>query len=311
MSERELALDAFAAGGWDRKILEEGAIAHLVASGNSIVSGREAEGLSMDAAETSSGIRVAMRVREGAVLPNPVHLCFGIRHEEGTQEIEMEIALGRNASARFVAHCLFPKAQKVRHAMNGSVDVGEGARMRYSETHYHGWSGGVEVIPKMRVTVRKGGEYSSEFVLVRGRVGRLATDIAVEALDGAVAELVTRVFGHGNDSVTVREEVVLSGRDSRGLIKTRVALEDEASAEVTGITEGNAPGARGHVDCVEIVKDRAVARALPVVATHDPLAKVTHEAAIGTVDRKALETLMARGLSPEEAVAVIITGILR
>jgi Fe-S cluster assembly scaffold protein SufB len=38
---------------------------------------------------------------------------------------------------------------------------------------------------------------------------------------------------------------------------------------------------------------------------------VTHEAAIGTVDRKALETLMARGLSPEEAVAVIITGILR
>ena len=311
MSEREYALDAFAAAGWDRRILADGGIAHLVASGNSILSGREAEGLSMDAAETSSGIRLAVRVLEEAVIPNPVHLCFGIRHEEGAQEIEMEITLGRNASARFVAHCLFPNAQKVRHTMHGSVDVGEGGRMRYSETHYHGWSGGIEVLPRMRVTVRKGGQFSSEFLLVRGRVGRLSTDIAVEAHDGAVAELVTRVFGHGNDSVMIREQVDLNGRNSRGLIKTRVALEDESSAEVTGITDGNAPGARGHVDCVEIVKDRAVARALPIVATHDPLAKVTHEAAIGTVDRKALETLMAHGLSPEEAVNVIITGILR
>jgi Fe-S cluster assembly scaffold protein SufB len=311
MSEREKALDAFAASGWDRRILENGEIAHLVASGSSIVSGREAEGLSMETEETASGIRVAMRVREETVLANPVHLCFGIRHEEGVQEIEMEVTLGRNASAEIVAHCLFPNARKVRHVMDASVDVGEGARMRYSETHYHGRTGGIEVVPKARVTVRKGGEYRSEFVLVQGRVGRLAIDLAVDALEGAVVELAARVFGHGDDSVAIREKVALDGRDSRGLIRTRVALEDESSAEVIGITEGNAPGARGHVDCVEIVKDRAIAKALPVVAVHDPLAKVTHEAAIGTVDKKALETLMAHGLAPEEAVNVIITGILR
>ncbi len=44
--------------------------------------------------------------------------------------------------------------------------------------------------------------------------------------------------------------------------------------------------------------------------TH-PLAKVTHEAAIGSVDKKQLETLMAHGLSPEEAVDLIVRGILR
>ena len=43
----------------------------------------------------------------------------------------------------------------------------------------------------------------------------------------------------------------------------------------------------------------------------NPLAKVTHEAAIGSVDKKRLETLMAHGLTPEEAVDVIVEGVLR
>jgi len=46
-----------------------------------------------------------------------------------------------------------------------------------------------------------------------------------------------------------------------------------------------------------------------VRVTH-PQAKVTHEAAIGSVDQKQLEALMARGLSPEDAVDRIILGML-
>ena len=38
---------------------------------------------------------------------------------------------------------------------------------------------------------------------------------------------------------------------------------------------------------------------------------VTHEAAIGSVDKEELETLMARGLTPEQAVEMIVSGILR
>jgi Fe-S cluster assembly scaffold protein SufB len=126
-----------------------------------------------------------------------------------------------------------------------------------------------------------------------------------------VTELTAKVFGHADDRISIKEEVILSGENARGLIKTRVALEDEATAEITGITEGNAPGARGHVDCMEIVKDNAIARAIPIVSVRNPLAKVTHEAAIGSVDRKQLETLMAHGLTPDEAVEMIVKGILR
>ena len=65
------------------------------------------------------------------------------------------------------------------------------------------------------------------------------------------------------------------------------------------------------MDCLELVRDRALARAEPIVEVSHALAKVTHEAAVGTVDQKQLETLMAHGLTPEQALDVIITGILR
>lgn len=47
-----------------------------------------------------------------------------------------------------------------------------------------------------------------------------------------------------------------------------------------------------------------------IVIVRNKPARVTHEAAIGSGSRKELETLMARGLSEEEAVDIIIRGIL-
>ena len=66
-----------------------------------------------------------------------------------------------------------------------------------------------------------------------------------------------------------------------------------------------------HVDCMEIVQGQAKASAIPIVRVFHPEAKLTQEAAIGSVDKKELETLMARGLSPEQAVEMIVSRIRR
>ncbi len=311
MSDLDALMKAYGEAGGDRAILENNEIAHLVASGHKILSANKVEGIEVDAKETLTGISARVIVKEGFKIKNPVHLCFGVLHKKGTQKIKMDIKLESNSSTHFIAHCIFPKAEKVRHIMDAVVDIGENAEMRYSETHYHGLYGGIEVVPKSNVRVGKNGRYSTDFTLTSGRVGKLDIDYSVEAGENAVTELTARVFGHANDEINIKERVVLAGKNSRGLIKTRVALEDEAKAEVTGITEGNAEGARGHVDCMEIVKDNAVAKAIPIVNVTHPLAKVTHEAAIGSVDKRQMETLMAHGLTPEEAVDLIVKGILK
>lgn len=74
--------------------------------------------------------------------------------------------------------------------------------------------------------------------------------------------------------------------------------------------EVSAPAARGHLDCMEAVRDRAVGSTVPEVRVSHPQAKVTHETAIGSVDRRQLETLMARGLAPGEAVDLILRAML-
>jgi Fe-S cluster assembly scaffold protein SufB len=311
MSELETLLQTLARCGGDPGALGDGGTAHLVASGHTILSSRTVAGLDVAARETRTGIRAKVTVQKGVKLRSPVHLCFGVLPRKGTQRIRMEVRLEEGSSAHFIAHCLFPNAVKVRHLMDALVSIGDGAEMRYGETHYHGPGGGVEVVPKLTAIVGRRGRYFTDFTLTTGRVGKLDIDYTVEAAEDAVTELTARVFGHATDDIHIRDRVLLAGRNARGLIKTRVAIEDDATAEVTGITEGNAAGARGHVDCMEIVKDRAVARAVPVVQVNDPEAKVTHEAAIGSVDKRQMETLMAHGLTPEEAADMIVKGILR
>lgn len=304
-------MEAFGEAGGDKGILANKETAHLVASGHKILSTRDIEGLEVNAKETLTGISARITVKGEVKIKNPVHLCFGILHKKGTQKIKMDVKLQKNASAHFIAHCVFPRAEKVKHIMDAVVEIEDGAEMRYSETHYHGPYGGIEVIPRSLVKVGKNGRYFTDFTLTTGRVGTLSIDYTVEAGENAVTELIARVFGHANDKIKIKEKVVLSGENARGLIKTRVALEDEALAEITGITEGKAAGARGHVDCMEIVKDNATATAIPIVSVTNALAKVTHEAAIGSVDKRQLETLMAHGLTPEEAVDIIVKGVLR
>lgn len=206
------------------------------------LSARDVEGLEVDAKETLTGISAKVRVLENVKIKKPVHLCFGVLHKKGTQKITMDVRFEKGSSAHFIAHCIFPKAEKVRHIMDAVINLGEGSEMRYSETHYHGLFGGIEVVPKAVIKAGKNSRYFAEFTLTTGRVGRLNIDYSVEAGENAVTELTARVFGHASDEIKIKEKIILAGENSKGLIKSRVAIEDEATAEVTGITEGNAAG---------------------------------------------------------------------
>jgi Fe-S cluster assembly scaffold protein SufB len=310
MNELDRLLGVLDGQGVDRAILADARTAHVMASGHSLLSQRQVPGLKLSATEKPDGIVASIRVISGVHLTKPLHLCFGVLPAEGRQHIRMHLVLEDLAALDIVAHCFFPNAERVEHLMDALIEVGEGAQLNYMESHYHGPYGGVTVVPKATVKVGKHGLYRSDFSLTTGRVGKLNIDYEVEAAEEAVVELTARVFGHGNDAIRIRERLILAGEGARGLIKTRVALEHDATAEIIGITEGNAARARGHVDCMEIVKDRAVASAQPLVKVTHPEAKVTHEAAIGSVDHHQMETLMAHGLSPEQAVDLIVGGLL-
>lgn len=310
MTDLAALYDAFRTLGEDPGVILAPDTAHIVAYGHRLISQQPVPGVSIAAHADEQGVHARVVVEAGCQVPQPVHLCFGLFERFGVQNVDLELVMESGAAATFWSHCLFMFPDMARHAMEARIVLEPGARLAYNEVHYHGLSGGIEVLPRARVQVGEGAHYRADFGLTQGRVGRLDLDYEVEVGRAATAELTSKIYGHAADEIDIRERVYLNGEDARGLVKTRVAVEDQARARVTGATYGNAAGARGHVDCLEIVRGEATASAVPEVKVSHPQAKVTHEAAIGSVDERQIEALMARGLDPDAAVERIILGML-
>ena len=312
VKEYESLLEAYGKAGGNLDALENREVGNLVIHKNKVLSVNEADGIKVKTEETKSGVNIYFLVEEGVKIKYPVHLCFGVLPQEGLQEITLKVEAQDNSEVNVIAHCIFPNAVDVTHKMDADIKIGDNARFSYRETHYHGEFGGIKVIPKAKIRVGKKGVWESTFTLIEGCVGMLDYDFEIFGGEKSTSELLVKVFGKKEDDIRITEKIHLDGEEARGLAKSRLVLTDNAKAVVRGETYGNAPFARGHVDCLEIVNgDGVIASAIPVVYVSDRQAKVTHEAAIGSVDKKQMQTLMARGLNEEEAVDVIVKGILR
>ncbi len=301
----------YESSGGDRKSLISQDFASLVINGNRVLHTSSTDGIKIIAKRIESGIEVEIAINEGYISKYPVHMCFGMLPREGKQIIKTRIIAGKKSKVKFISHCIFPNAVNIEHTMDSEVHVEEGATVEYEEVHIHGKSGKIKIVPHSKVYVGKDGEYNSTFIVKTGRAGDIDIDYEIHLDEGAKSKLLSKVYGKYDDRVKAKESMYLRGENSKGLIKTRMVLRDSSKSEVIGEIIGQAPFSRGHVDCMEIIMDKAVAYASPVVRAENPEAKVTHEAAIGSVYKKQLLNLMARGLCEEEAVDVIVGGVLR
>jgi len=301
---------AYSAAGGDAAVLHKHELASLVISGNKVLNANGIKGIVLETHETEHGVDVKMTIKKGYKIPLPVHLCFGLIPEDGLQEIKMNFVAEEDSAVELIAHCTFPNAVNIIHRMDAQMAVGKNASLKYIETHFHGPHGGIQVIPRSHIKIEEGGSYYTNFSLVSGRVGYLEFDYSVDAEKDSICELVTKVYGKKDDKIKILEKVALNGENARSVIKSRLAITDNAESVFRGVTEGHAPRSRGHVDCLEVIQGNAKAEAIPIVRVDNPLAKVTHEAAIGCVDKKEVETLMARGLEEDEAIDIIVKGML-
>jgi len=310
-AEMQAIQEAYRAAGGNPDNLRMPDVATLVVSGDQVLSSHEIPGIQFTSQPIENGVQAHIRVEANQVIDKPVHLCFGVVPETGIQHIVAQYDIEDGAQVKFMAHCSFPNALQVQHLMDAHIRIGKGASMEYTEEHYHGESGGIQVKPVTRVKVAAGGTYRNTFSLIHGSIGEMDIDVEVDAQENALVELNAKAYGIQRDQIRVREIIRLNGKNAHGLAKTRIAVKDQAVSDVVTITEGNAPAAKGHMDCTEIVRDNGRASNNPVVQVSNSLAQVTHEAAIGTVNRKELETLMARGMSEDDAVDLIIRAMIR
>ncbi|MFW6378829.1 MAG: SufB/SufD family protein [Nanoarchaeota archaeon] len=285
-------------------------VASVVIHNNRVLSDHSVEGLEVTEKETVDGVDITIRLKEGVVIDKPVHMCFGVLHGMELQKINMDVHLEKHSSMKVYGHCILTSDKPVKHVMDAKVTLEDDSQFSYFERHTHNDKGTTEVYPKSIVEVGKNARYRTEFELLKGRVGRMEIDIESYGEKNSVSDMITRVNARGDDILTVKEISHLNGEYAKSALRSKVAVREHAKAEVYNKIIATHAHAKGHVDCTEVLKDDGVVSAYPEVEVKHPKARVTHEAKLGGVDNKQLETLMSKGLSEEEAEGIIIDGLL-
>ncbi len=310
--EIETLIDAYEQSGGKKEEILSKEFASLIVNGHKVLNVNNISGIEMSVIEsTDEYVKLSIKVDDNIKFKVPIHICMGHTKPEGKQHIMSTYEIGENAEVQFITHCAFPNAKNLSHIMSSDMYIGKNAKVIYSETHFHGDDYGVRTEPKTKAYLSEGAVFNNLFKLINGRVGSLDILYEAELKDNAVTELNTKVYGRKDDRIKITEIIHLNGEYSRGIAKSRVFLIDNSESEFIGKTFGNGAYSRGHIDCTEIIKDNAKAYATPIVAVTTETAKVTHEAAIGSVDKKQVETLMCKGLNENEAIDIIVKGILK
>ncbi len=286
--------------------------ANIVINGDKVIGINEIQGINIVARKIEDGVSIKINIEDNVTINNPVHLCFGMTPREGKQIIESQFVIGRNADVQFLSHCIFPNAEHIEHIMKSKVHLHHGARMQYREEHYHSESGGIFVKPELKAFLNENSSLIEEFKLLKGRAGNVDIKYSTIQNKKSNCQLLAKISGKKDDKIKINERINLNGEYASGISKSRIVLVDNAEGIINSKVIARKAYTRGHVDCEEIVGGNdVVASSIPQIKVMNPLAKVTHEASIGRIDKKKLETLMARGLEEEKAIDMIISGLMK
>jgi len=282
----------------------------LIVNESKVLDKQSIKGIEIKTKTRGNKLFAKINVAEGTKPKMPIHLCFGVIKERWVQDVNVQLIVGKNSDINIVSHCFFPNSKDVSHIMNGSFKIGKNSKLKYNEEHFHG-KNGAKVYPHVKINVEEGGYYESTFATKQGVIGKLDIDYKINLDKKSTANVYTKVFGRKKDNILITEELNLIGENSKGLLKSRVATTKNAKCTVKSIMKGIGKNTRGHVDCTEIIEGNGKISAIPIIEVYNKTSHITHEASLGRVNKKQLETLMSKGLTESEATKIIIRGMLR
>ena len=114
----------------------------------------------------------------------------------------------------------------------------------------------------------------------------------------------------GDSNIDIGSKIILEGDGSRGQSNVRSICYDRAQIYARGILEARHDNTRAHLDCRGILfsKQGKVFAIPELISDGAPGSTLSHEAAIGPIDEEEIHYLMSRGLSRDEAIAMIVKG---
>ena len=248
-------------------------------------------------------------VPKGVQVSIPLQSYFRLNAKGAGQFEHTLIIVDEGASLHFIEGCSAPKYNVANlHAGCVELYVKKNAKLRYSTIE--NWSKNMYNLNTKRALVEEGGTIEWISGSFGSHVGCLYP-MSVLKGDNSRMEFTGVTFaGHGQNLDT-GAKVVHIGKNTSSYMNTRSISKSGGISTFRSsvVVAKTAKGAKSSVSCQSLMLDsESRSDTVPAMDIRTRDASVGHEAKIGSISNDAIFYLMSRGMSEEDARAMIVSG---
>ena len=248
-------------------------------------------------------------VPKGVKVGIPLQSYFRLNAKGAGQFEHTLIIVDEGADLHFIEGCSAPK-YNVANLHTGCVElfVHKNARLRYSTIE--NWSKNMYNLNSKRALVEEGGKIE----WVSGSFGSHISYLYPMSIlkgKGAKMEFTGISFAGSGQNLDTGAKVIHLAPDTSSYINTKSISKGGGVCTFRSLVkiDKNAKGSKTAVSCESLMLDsKSRSDTIPAMDIKTPYADVGHEAQIGKISDEAVFYLMSRGLSEEDAKALIVRG---
>ena len=248
-------------------------------------------------------------IPKGVHLDIPLQSYFRLNAAGAGQFEHTLIIVDDDASLHFIEGCSAPKYNVANlHAGCVELFVGKNAKLRYSTIE--NWSKNMYNLNTKRAVVEEGG--SLEWV--SGSFGSHVSYLYPMSIlkgDNSKMEYNGVTFAGGGQHLDTGAKVVHIGKNTSSYINARSISKDggQSTFRSSVIIHKSANKSKSSTTCESLMLDSASrSDTVPAIDVRTKDANVGHEAQIGSISDDSVFYLMSRGMSEEDARALLVSG---
>lgn len=248
-------------------------------------------------------------VPKGVHLSIPLQSYFRLNAKGAGQFEHTLIIVDESASLHFIEGCSAPKYNVANlHAGCVELFVKKNAKLRYSTIE--NWSKNMYNLNTKRAIVEEGGTVEWVSGSFGSHVGYLYP-MSILKGKGAKMEFTGVTFAGNGQNLDTGAKVVHAAPDTSSFMNTRSISKSGGISTFRSsvVINKNAKNSKSAVSCQSLMLD-SISRSdtIPAMDIRTKDAAVGHEAKIGSISDDAVFYLMSRGMSEEDAKALIVSG---
>lgn len=250
-------------------------------------------------------------VPEGVNVDIPLQSYFRLNSPGAGQFEHTLIIVDKGAKLHFIEGCSAPKYNVTNlHAGCVELFVKEGATLRYSTIE--NWSKNMLNLNTKRAIVEKNGTIE----WVSGSFGSkisMLYPMSILKGEGAKMEFTGVSFAGNGQNLDTGSKVIHAAPNTSSTINSKSISKNGGKATYRGVIKvnKNAYNSKSMVSCESLMLDNiSKSDTIPVIDLMNDDVEIGHEAKIGKISDEAIFYLMTRGLSEDEAKAMIVRGFV-